>query len=109
MASRAGQPPSRHASRNDEAAVIPAALPVPCRVKARDHAHRWYLPASYLEDWCEDEHVRLEDVRPWARRASDGKVVLARHWGLPDFEVDDFGRPSWLARLRQSGRRKAIA
>lgn len=81
--------------------------PVPCRSKAHDHAHRWYLPASYLEEWCDDEHVRLEDVRPWVRRASDGKVIWARRWGLLDFEADDFGRRGRLAGMWGSASRCA--
>jgi hypothetical protein len=71
--------------------VAPLSCPVPCRARARDHAHRWYVPAGYLEEWCASEWVRLEDLRPWVRRASDGKVIQARHWGLPDDEIDEPG------------------
>jgi hypothetical protein len=40
-----------------------------------------------------DPRVLLDDARPWVRRASDGKVIPARHWGFPDDEVDDPGVP----------------
>ena len=78
------------------------ACPVPCRAKARNDVHRWYLPAGYLEDWCAAERVLLDDARPWVRRASDGKVIPARHWGFPDDEVDDPGVPR-----RPTGGRRA--
>jgi hypothetical protein len=44
----------------------PASCPVLCRAKARDHAHRCYLTAGYLEDWCAAE------TGPAGRRAAVG-------------------------------------
>lgn len=88
--------------------TAPLSCPVPCRARARDHAHRWLVPAGYLEDWCAAERVRLEDVRPWVRRASDGKVILARRWGFPGDEIDDPGPPRWPARRWPAGRHCSI-
>jgi hypothetical protein len=74
---------------------IPLSCPVPCRANPDDHAHRWYVRAGSLEGWCDSEWVRLEDVRPWIRRASDGKVVPARRWGSSSAEVDESQAFTW--------------